>query len=96
MPAKRYFILDATVTYRSGKWKLQYKNLPIIRLAEMYLTRAECNFRLGTSVGATPFEDIATIRSRAGLKPLRLTLHLIILYWKESWNWHMKDKPFRI
>ena len=33
----------------------------------MYVTRAECNFRLGTAVGATPFEDIETIRARAGL-----------------------------
>ena len=28
----------------------------------MYLTRAEANFRLGTSVGATPLEDVNYIR----------------------------------
>jgi starch-binding outer membrane protein, SusD/RagB family len=55
---------------RSGKWKEQYKNLPIIRLAEMYLTRAEANFRLGTSVGATPLQDVNRVRQRAGLLPL--------------------------
>lgn len=55
---------------RSGKWKLQYKNLPIIRLAEMYLTRAECNQRLGTSVGNTPASDLTLIRGRVGLLPI--------------------------
>lgn len=64
---KALFYVDETGTYRSGKWQLQYKNLPIVRLAEMYLTRAECNFRLGTTTGATPFEDIKTIRDRVGL-----------------------------
>jgi hypothetical protein len=64
---KALYYLDDQKIYRSGKWKLQYKNLPIIRLAEMYLTRAECNFRLGTEVGAKPLQDIQTIRSRAGL-----------------------------
>ncbi|HEY6978482.1 MAG TPA: RagB/SusD family nutrient uptake outer membrane protein [Chitinophagaceae bacterium] len=63
---RQLFYEDGDV-WRSGKWKLQFRNIPLIRLAEMYLTRAECNFRLGTSVGATPFKDIQTIRSRAGL-----------------------------
>ncbi|MEP6466831.1 MAG: RagB/SusD family nutrient uptake outer membrane protein, partial [Parafilimonas sp.] len=35
--------------WRSGKWQLNFKNIPLIRLGEMYLTRAECNFRLATS-----------------------------------------------
>ena len=78
---KALYYLDATNVYRSGKWKYQYNNLPIIRLAEMYLTRAECNFRLGTAVGATPYEDIKTIRSRAGLTtdPSYITLANILL-----------------
>ena len=41
------------------------RNFPVIRLAEMYLTRAEGNFEAGTSHGATPLEDINTIRVRA-------------------------------
>lgn len=45
-------------------------NVHIIRLAELYLIRAEANFRLSTSVGATPLQDINTIRARAGLTPL--------------------------
>lgn len=55
---------------RSGKWQQQYKNLPVIRLAELYLTRAEANFRASTSVGATPLSDINIIRNRAGLSSL--------------------------
>ncbi|RZM21294.1 MAG: RagB/SusD family nutrient uptake outer membrane protein, partial [Pedobacter sp.] len=42
-------------TYTS-KWKSFSQNLPVIRLAEMYLTRAESNLELGTEVGATPAE----------------------------------------
>lgn len=52
---------------RSGKWQLQYKNLPIMRLSELYLTRAEANFRAGTTVGATPAEDVNRTHQRAGL-----------------------------
>ena len=78
---KALYYVDETDIYRIGKWKLQYKNLPIIRLAEMYLTRAECNFRLGAEVGAKPYEDIKTIRSRAGLTtaPSYITLDNILL-----------------
>lgn len=54
----------------TGKWINFGQNIPVIRLAEMYLTRAEANFRLGTTVGATPLQDINTIRQRAGLEPL--------------------------
>ena len=50
---------------RSGKWNNQYGNISIIRLAEMYLIRAEANFRLNSAVGATPTEDINTIAQRA-------------------------------
>jgi len=32
----------------------------------MYLIRAEANFRLNSSVGATPLEDINVIRERSG------------------------------
>lgn len=55
---------------RSGKWKLQYRNVPIMRLSEMYLTRAEANFRAGTNIGASPAQDINLTRVRAGLSSL--------------------------
>ncbi|MFT3748990.1 MAG: RagB/SusD family nutrient uptake outer membrane protein [Agriterribacter sp.] len=55
-------------TYCS-KWKSFSQNLPIVRLAEMYLTRAECNVRLGSAVGDTPENDVAKV-----INPLRVTL----------------------
>lgn len=74
------FYLDDQDIYRSGKWKIQYRNLPVLRLAEMYLTRAECNFRLGTDIGDSPENDVNLIRSRAGLGSLEgLSLDDIIL-----------------
>ncbi|RYE22079.1 MAG: RagB/SusD family nutrient uptake outer membrane protein [Sphingobacteriales bacterium] len=72
------FYLDGSDIYRSGKWKLQYKYIPVIRLAEMYLTRAEANFRLTTSVGATPAADMLAIRDRAGLGVVPVTLANIV------------------
>lgn len=52
-----------------SKWKAFGQNLPVVRLAEMYLTRAECNERLGTTVGDTPENDLAKI-----VNPLRVNL----------------------
>lgn len=48
----------------------RFGNVPVMRLAEMYLIRAEANFRLGTTIGAAPLADINTIRTRAGAAPL--------------------------
>ncbi len=73
-----YFDEDQEQTY-TGKWTEQFGNVNIIRLAEMYLTRAEANFRAGTAVGATPLADVNTIRARAGLAPLtEVTLDIIL------------------
>ncbi|WP_435623305.1 RagB/SusD family nutrient uptake outer membrane protein [Flagellimonas sp.] len=41
-----------------------------LRITEMYLIRAEANFRNGSSVGDTPLNDINMLRSRAGLGDL--------------------------
>lgn len=49
----------------TGKWKQQYTNIPVIRLAEMYLTRAEANLRAGTVVGDTPLNDVNAVRGRS-------------------------------
>jgi hypothetical protein len=56
--------------YRTGKWNNQFGNVNIVRLSEMYLTRAEANYRTDQSIGATPESDIDVIRSRVGLGPL--------------------------
>ena len=47
------------------KWGNYYTNLPMIRLAEMYVTRAEASFETGNTAQA--LADINTIRARAGL-----------------------------
>ena len=65
----------------TGKFDNLYGNVHIIRLAEMYLIRAEANFRLGTTTGATPLDDINTIRERVllpDLTPAQLTLAAIL------------------
>lgn len=56
--------------WRCGKWRDIYKNVKVMRLAEAYLTRSECNQRLSTSVGASVDGDLNRIRSRAGLTPV--------------------------
>jgi hypothetical protein len=48
----------------------RFGDVPVIRLAEMYLTRAEANFRQNTAVGSTPLADVNLIRKRAGLPNL--------------------------
>lgn len=59
---------------RSGKWNRPTDDqVNLIRLAEMYLTRAEGNFRLGEVVGDTPLNDVNRIRERVELDPLLLT-----------------------
>ncbi|HEU4553571.1 MAG TPA: RagB/SusD family nutrient uptake outer membrane protein [Chitinophaga sp.] len=64
-------IAGGTGDYTS-KWSQFYKVIPVVRLAEMYLTRAEANARSGAAqVGdATPLEDVNTVRARAGAAPL--------------------------
>ncbi len=54
----------------TAKFNNVYGNVTIVRLAEMYLTRAEANFRTSQALGAEPVEDINIIRERAGLDAL--------------------------
>lgn len=63
-----------------GKFSNPYGNVSIIRLAEMYLTRAEANLRLGGAPigGVTPTQDLTTIRNRVGLAPVIATLPIIL------------------
>jgi len=75
---KNFFVLSGG-SYYTQKHLDRYGDVPVIRLAEMYLTRAESNFRLGTSVGAPPLQDVNIIRARVGLAPLAsLTLNDIL------------------
>ncbi len=60
------------------KWYDYFGNIPVARITEQYLIRAECNFRLGTAIGATPASDINTLRGRAGLGTVVPTLAIIL------------------
>lgn len=74
---RNFFVLSGGSFY-TQKHLDRFGDVPVIRLAEMFLTRAECNFRSSTTVGATPLADVNTIRTRAGLAPLTtLTLNNI-------------------
>jgi starch-binding outer membrane protein, SusD/RagB family len=65
---------------RSGKWNNIYGVVNLIRLAEMYLIRAECNIRLTTTIGDTPLNDYNAIHTRAGLTAAgSVTLNDILL-----------------
>jgi tetratricopeptide (TPR) repeat protein len=78
-----WYYEEDDVIYTS-KWSSASQNLPVVRLAEMYLTRAECNLRLGEPVGAA--EDLAMVRNmaRVNLAPIaEPTLDDILL---ERWH----------
>lgn len=64
-----FFIKPSANTF-TYKFLDRFGHVPVVRFAEVLLTRAEANFRLGTTVGATPLEDINAIRNRAGLASL--------------------------
>ncbi|UZO80467.1 RagB/SusD family nutrient uptake outer membrane protein [Aquimarina sp. ERC-38] len=54
----------------TAKYTNQFGNVEILRLAEMYLIRAESNLVEGTTMGASPLEDINTIRERSNANSL--------------------------
>lgn len=66
---------------RTGKYVDYAANIPIVRLAEMYLIRAEANFRLGNLLLAeNPTADVNRIRRRAAAsEKLLVTLPDILL-----------------
>jgi tetratricopeptide (TPR) repeat protein len=65
---------------RSGKWNNKFGVVNLFRLSEMYLTRAECNYRLGTITGTDPLADYNAIHTRAGLSSATsVTLEDILL-----------------
>jgi hypothetical protein len=65
-----FFYDNTKGDHLSGKYTNQFGNVPIFRLAEMILIRAECNMRLGTNIGATPLDDINALRQRSSATPL--------------------------
>jgi starch-binding outer membrane protein, SusD/RagB family len=78
--ARRDLFFLGNGAIRTGKWNNQYGVINLIRLAEMYLIRAEGNIRLGTTLGATPLSDYNTILTRANLTPAgSVTLNNILM-----------------
>lgn len=66
-----FFYLDNFGARRTAKWMQNASadgNINIMRLAEMYLTRAECHFRLGDPEAAVA--DLNLVWARVGLLPL--------------------------
>jgi hypothetical protein len=92
----------------SAKWLYFDKNMTFIRLAEMYLTRAEANFNNGTSIGNSPENDIKAIRDRAGVStPNAIDLNYIRqervrelifegfrLHDYKRWKWQVGDLTY--
>jgi tetratricopeptide (TPR) repeat protein len=68
--ARKTFFSNSGGSEYTAKHNSRFANVRVIRLAEMYLIRAEANFRLGTTVGDTPLNDVNRIRTRAGLPAL--------------------------
>ena len=54
------------------------QHIPLMRISEMYLIRAEANLRGTTAIGATPQADLDKIRLRAGLASTPVTIAAIL------------------
>lgn len=65
--ARRSFFQVSGGVRFTRKFSDRFANLSVVRLAEMFLTRAEANLRAGTVIGATPLADVNRIRARVGL-----------------------------
>mgnify|MGYP006199860375 CR=1 FL=1 len=65
---KNHFDKDSLIA-KLPKITLQFLFNPDLGFAEMYLIRAEANFRLGTVIGQTPLQDVNLIRNRAKATP---------------------------
>lgn len=65
-----FYYLNSDDDMLTKKYTNQYGNVHVIRLAEMYLIRAEANLMLGSNVGNEPVDDVNIIRARAGASAL--------------------------
>jgi len=62
--ARALFFYETNRGTATTKWQYQFGNIPFLRLAEMYLVRAESNFRQSSEIGDSPLNDINTLRDR--------------------------------
>jgi len=54
----------------TAKYTNQFGNIPLIRVAEMHLIRAESNLREDTETGLSPLDEINALRGRSGASAL--------------------------
>ncbi|MDT8401435.1 MAG: RagB/SusD family nutrient uptake outer membrane protein [Bacteroidales bacterium] len=96
--SKMYYFGVGSILNNGGintsKWGDYYADIPLIRLAEMYLIRAEANFEsTGPLVGPnTPLQDINIIRDRAEAPTLTGPITQDDIrqerYWELCWEGH--------
>lgn len=78
----------------TSKWGDYYANIPLVRLSEMFLIRAEANFESGNAqVGPnTPLEDINLVRDRSDAPVLAGPITQDDIrqerYWELCWEGH--------
>jgi tetratricopeptide (TPR) repeat protein len=68
--ARGAFFVRASNNTFSSKFLDRFGDVLVVRLAEMYLIRAEANQRLSTATGATPLADINRVRARSNAPAL--------------------------
>jgi hypothetical protein len=91
-----------------AKWLSYDQNMTFIRLAEIYLTRAEANANNGSEIGDSPINDIKVIRDRAGVStPATIDIDFIRherirelifegqrLHDYKRWKWNVGDLAY--
>ncbi|MFH1161594.1 MAG: RagB/SusD family nutrient uptake outer membrane protein [bacterium] len=73
------FFITQDGKYFTTMFDDRYMNIPLIRLAEVYLNRAESRFNQGDTPGA--LEDLNMVRKRAGV-PDTVSINLTLLYYE--------------
>lgn len=66
-----YRHISSTSLFSSSKFMSSETVLPVVRLAEIYLARAECDLMENDAITTTAIEDLNMIRGRAGLSALQ-------------------------
>lgn len=75
------FFINKDGKYFTTMFDDKFMNIPLMRLAEVYLNRAEARFNLGNTTGA--LEDLNMVRKRAGITDT-VSINLTALYYERS------------